>query len=135
MNQFEFAAFGAGECKEDFISDYVQSPTIAELRKFYSSCHIWFAPTSLEGLHNVPMEAALCGCLVICGNHPRNGMLGDYVFANETAMVYSSMEEAQAMLQAPNWGLVEPMQSCIRERIGGREQNMKRFAQLLEGWR
>jgi glycosyltransferase involved in cell wall biosynthesis len=132
-DKYEFVAFGAKPCKAEFLSEYKQSPSKEELCDLYSSCHIWFAPTTKEGLHNVPMEAAMCGCLVVCSDHPMNGMIFDYAFDN-TAMIYESedIDHAIKLIKEPDWSLVRNMQKYIRKNIGSREENMKKMIGYLE---
>lgn len=99
------------------------------LKWLYNSCKIWLATTELEGFHNVPAEAALCGCLVVCNKHKHNGM-SDYA-DDTTAMRYSTPEEALSCLKNPDYSLVPRMQEKIREKIGSREKNMQRFVELI----
>lgn len=132
-DKFEFVSFGIDKkCKYDFLNKYSSNPAINELVNLYNSCHIWFAPTKNEGLHNVPMEAALCGCLIMCGNYEGNGMLYDYAFPNETAMVYNNLKEAVEMIENPNYSLIPKMQDCLRTNIGTREENMKKMLNIIE---
>jgi len=132
-NKYEFAAFGAKPCKAEFLTEYKQSPTPEELCDLYNSCHIWFAPTTKEGLHNVPMEASMCGCLVVCSDHPMNGMVFDYAF-DKTAMIYESenLDHAVKLIKKPKWPLVKNMQNYIKKNIGTRENNMKKLTKYLE---
>lgn len=128
---YEFVAFGAERIEAEFLSEYLYNPSTEALNKLYSSCHIWFAPTELEGLHNVPMEAALCGCLVVCNSVPSNGMVMDYAFKNKTAMVYDDLNEAIDIINNPDWSLVQAMQEYLRQSIGTREYNMNKLINHL----
>lgn len=101
-----------------------------QLLEFYNECDIWFAPTVLEGWHNCPAEANLCGNLVVCNCMPSNGM--DYA-TEKTAMRYTSWDELLALLENPEFKKVEKMQKFLREKIGSREDNMKRFVKLIGG--
>jgi glycosyltransferase involved in cell wall biosynthesis len=93
-DKYNYYAFGAEDCKFSFLKEYFKNPTIQQLNYVYNKCDIWFAPTTSEGLHNVPMEAALCGCLIMCNNVLINGMVCDYAFHNETALIYKDIEDA-----------------------------------------
>jgi hypothetical protein len=101
-----------------------------ELISLYNKCDIWFAPTELEGFHNVPAEANLCGCLVVCNRLDSNGM--DYA-TDETAMRYSGYDEMLACIENPDFNRVSKMQAVLKEKIGNRFENMKRFIEILEG--
>ncbi len=101
-----------------------------KLVDFYNQCNIWFAPTRLEGFHNVPVEAALCGCLIVCMNEPKNGMM-DYC-NDETAHVCDSLEEAAEAIKNPDYDKVKKMDAYLRIYIGTRDRNMKRFAGCLK---
>jgi glycosyltransferase involved in cell wall biosynthesis len=99
-----------------------------ELRKLYNSCSIWISPTESEGFHNVPAEAALCGCHIVCGTTERNGM-GDYA-DDRTADRFSDFDEAVRWLVKPNFEKRNQMRAAV-EAIGSREKNMAKFAELL----
>lgn len=99
-----------------------------QLRDLYSSCRIWFAPTTSEGFHNPPAEANLCGALVVCNKHIHNGM-GDYATDN-TAMRYTNIDEALECVRVPDFSKVQRMQKVLREKIGDRVKNMRRFVEL-----
>jgi len=130
---FEYMAYGTEKPPQgcDYIK-YYRNPTLDELQILYSSCHIWFAPTNSEGLHNCPMEAALSGCAILCSDHPRNGMI-DYARPGETAMVYSDIKEAIDMAKGYDYTLVGPMQELLHEKIGDRQKNMKYMVEIIEG--
>jgi len=100
-----------------------------KLCNVYNECDIWLSPTELEGFHNVAAEANLCGCLVVCNRMPSNGM-GDYS-TDETAMRYTGHDELLACLNNPDFSKVPKMQKILREKIGSREKNMKRFVELI----
>jgi hypothetical protein len=130
---YEYVSVGNAKPAENFLARSWVNVDHDELCDAYSSCHIWFAPTESEGLHNVPMEANLCGCLVVCGDEPLNGMIYDYAFPGNTAMVYNrkDIDHAAELIRNPNWELVDKMQKCIRERIGTRQTNMKKLIKFL----
>ncbi len=131
---YEYVAMGPSKPKEDFLIDFKHHATVEELNNLYSSCHIWFAPTDNEGLHNVPMEAALCGCLIVCADEPLNGMIYDYAFNDNTAMVYDrkDIEQAAELIRNPNWDCIERMYNCLEYSIGSRESNMVKLVEYLE---
>jgi hypothetical protein len=101
-----------------------------DLKKYYKFCSAWFSPTNLEGFHNVAAEANLCGCLVYCNRTESNGM-GDYA-TEETAMRHSTWGEFMEGLKKPDFSKVLKMQNVLKNKIGSREKNMKRFVGLLK---
>jgi len=119
---------------DEFLTEFKCSPSIDELIDFYSSCHIFFAPTILEGLFNPSIEAALCGCLIVCGDESLGGMIYDYAFPNNTAMVYEArdIEHAAKLICNPSWDVIGRMDNHLRNNIGSREKNMKKMISLLE---
>lgn len=132
--KYEYVAFGIEQRNEEFLDSYVCSPTHWQLVNLYSSCHILFSPTELEGLHNVPMEAALCGCVIVCSDAPMNGMIYDYVFANKTGVIYPARDIFSAAKKIKNidYNMVQCMQKYIKRFIGSREVNMEKFISHLE---
>jgi len=98
------------------------------LRKLYGSCKMWLASSVLEGFHQVPAEANLCGCLVLSNAAFRNGM-GDYA-TDETAMQYRNASEAIEAMLNPDYSKIEKMQERLRE-IGSREKCMAHFLEVV----
>jgi hypothetical protein len=131
IKDYEYVAFGAKRCDADFLTKYLKSPSKRKLNDLYSSCHIWFAPTINEGLHNVPIEAALCGCLIVGNNNPRNGMIYDYLFDGKTGMVYDSIDDAVDKIKNPDFSLVDNAIEHIKTNIGTRESNMSKLINLI----
>jgi glycosyltransferase involved in cell wall biosynthesis len=134
-DKYEYVGMGnAVPPDTSFLASFIENADVEQLNQLYSSCHIWFAPTDSEGLHNPPMEAALCGCLVVCSDHPLNGMVLDYAFNNETAMVYrfGDIEHAAKKIKNPAWNLVPAMRKCLKTEIGSREDNMRKMVEYLE---
>ena len=131
-NKYEYVAYGDSYCDNNFLTEFHSNPTKDQLNMLYNSCHLWFAPTILEGLHNVGLEAALCGCLLVCNDNPMNGMCLDYAFKNKTAMVYSNLDEAVEMIKNPDYSLIPTMKDHLKTHISLRETNMKKMVKLLE---
>lgn len=125
---YEYVSIGDSPSNESFICEEVVNGSMEQIRKLYSSCHIWFAPTDSEGLHNVPMEAALCGCLIVCANEPLNGMIMDYANEN-TAMIYPKQDigAAAECVKNANFSLIDPMKNHIIRHIGSRADNMMKL--------
>lgn len=133
-DNYEYVSVGNAKPKEDFLTKSIYNVGFEELCDLYSSCHIWFAPTDSEGLHNVPMEANLCGCLAVCGNEPLNGMIYDYAFNDNTAMIYDrkDIDHAAELIRNPKWELVDRMQKYLIEYIATRQENMTKLVTYLE---
>lgn len=129
---YEYIGMGNALPKEKFLVDFKLNASSEELRKLYSSCHIWFAPTDSEGLHNPPMEANLCGCLILCSDHPLNGMIYDYA-GTACAMRYpiGDIKKAAELVRKPEWRKVYNMQLVLESFIGTRENNMKKLINIL----
>ncbi len=116
----------------------VSSPSPEALRSFYNKIKVWMAPTELEGLHNPPMEASLCGCGLVATDHERSGM-SDYVTDCETALVYPAgdlkkAEERVKILMNNDpyrrWMNVNMLQ-VLERRIGNRKDNMKKMLEII----
>ena len=96
------------------------------------------APTELEGLHNPPMEASLCGCGLVASDHEMGGM-SDYVIDCETALVYPAgdlkkAEERVKILMNNDpyrkW-MWSNMYQVLERRIGNREDNMQKMLEII----
>ena len=132
FDKYAYCAFGRhGKRPNPWLEPYLSNPSHKDLVSLYSSCRVWFAPTEKEGLHNVPAEANLCGCLVVHNDMVSNGIL-DYS-GNECAMVYSDDVGAVQMIEGADYSKVPVMQEKIKTKIGDRKQNMERFIKLLQG--
>ena len=124
-------------CKLVMLNKDVRAPKVPRLREWYNKIRVWFAPTELEGLHNPPMEAALCGCAVVATDHPRSGM-GDYV-TGDTALTYPARDLDAAAARVDF--LIDDVERCnqlsvamkslLIEKMGTRKSNMKRFLEIV----
>ncbi len=121
------------------LNKHIKNASPKDTRRFYNKFLAWFAPTELEGLHNPPMEAALCGCALVCTDHPCGGML-DYARHNETALVYPArnLKVAANYLDrimhddALRMKLVKNMNMVLRQKIGDRITNMHKLREGLK---
>lgn len=127
----EYAAFGNNTCKAKWLAKYRRRPNPENLRRLYQSCHFWFAPTKLEGFHQPPAEACLCGALVICSDRDSNGMR-DWALP-EAAIVYHKSKSVVSMIDEADFSKVAVAQRLLREKIGSREDNMKKMVEVLGG--
>lgn len=110
-----------------------------QLNRFYNKLKVWFAPTELEGLHNMPYEASMAGCGIVCTDHWRSGT-SDYVVPDETALVYPArdLDAASAAVQrlltddTLRRKLQQNMLALLKERFGNRRFHMSLFADTLQ---
>jgi len=103
--------------------------TEEQMREIYQKCDIWFAPSELEGFHNVPLEAGLCGCLVVCRRSPRGGCR-DYA-TEETAHLFDTIEEAVEAILRPDFRKIPRFFQYAWPKIGSRHSNMEKFVGIL----
>ena len=100
-----------------------------QLRRFYSELNIWLSLSSLEGFHQVPAEAALCGCHIIY-NDIDSGGTRDYC-TPETADPFTEFNGLLQALESPDWSKRNEMQKVLENKIGSREDNMKKFVEVM----
>ena len=117
----------------------IKNPTPKALREFYNKVKVWVSPSELEGLHNCPLEAGICGSTLVVTNHRRGGVL-DYSRHNDTALVYPArkLEIAQEHVETLmtddelRMRISSSMQTLLADKIGTREHNMKKMAKIFE---
>lgn len=132
-----YVGFGSEPNSSILLAQYAQCPDVATKRSIYSQCHLWFAPTTNEGLHIPPMEAALCGAVVLGNDEPSAGMV-DHLKYGETGYTFQTVEQACALVQKcfnnriALTALNRRHQEVIRDKIGSVEQNAERFERQLE---
>jgi hypothetical protein len=134
-----YVAYGPSKPPKEssaFLTQFLSNPSFDQLKELYSSCHYWFAPTNSEGLHNVPMEASLCGASIICSDSERNGMK-DYA-SPQNAFIYTDTDIATAAGYIKTFGanppkvMIQLTQQIVQHKIGDRRTNMKKFIKVLE---
>ena len=138
---FKYIAYGnkhpdlIPKADKNFLNTYLCQPDIDTLNHLYSMCDVWFAPTNSEGLHNPPMEASLCGCIICCSDAERNGM-SDYAISDYSAMIYPDNDisvAAQYIREFVKYKhFADNAAEIIRTKINTREHNMKKFAKILK---
>ncbi|MFW6130613.1 MAG: glycosyltransferase [Atribacterota bacterium] len=124
--------------KLELLNQDIKNATPSGMQQWYNKLKIWFAPTELEGLHNPPIESSLCGCSLVCTDHPKSGM-GDYAIHEKTALVYearnikkassyvNSLMDNEALREKLNNNMVE----LLKNKIGTRKRNMSRFLESI----
>jgi len=105
--------------------------TQEQMRIFYGNCNAWLSLSELEGFHQCPAEAALCGCDIIY-NDVDSGGTRDYC-TPETATPFKSFSELVLSLenQISSQTKRDKMQEVLVNKIGSRESNMKKFVEML----
>jgi len=121
----------------------IKHPTVPELRDFYNKVKVWVSPSELEGLHNCPHEAALCGCSLVVTDHPQGGVR-DYA-TSDTSLIYSARDIDQAAEKVKQVmtdeklrkNLYSNMIKRLKDHIGSRECNMKKMINRFKkgGWK
>ncbi|KKK93190.1 hypothetical protein LCGC14_2695370 [marine sediment metagenome] len=117
----------------------IKNPKPGELSKFYNSIKVWISPSELEGLHNCPMEASLCGCGLVATDHAKGGTL-DYAIHEETCLRYESRDLDMATSYVEKLlrdnSEREKLQSDIKKvfynKIGSKMYNMTKMAGILQ---
>ena len=113
-------------------------PNANDLRQFYNNIKIWVSASELEGLHNCPMEAALCGCALVCTDCKKGGV-SDYAIHDKTSFVYPARDIKKAseyismllndeqLRASMNSSLVD----LLHDKIGTRKDNMLRLLEII----
>jgi len=122
------------------LNAYIQQPSPAILRTVYNKVKVWLAPTYSEGLHICPMEAALCGCLVVGTTAELAGMRdwlvdghSGFMSENDFGSFYAKIVEAVKCTSHKAMIIADTARNTIENVIGSRERNMKRMVELIEG--
>ena len=92
---------------------------------------IFFVPNTFEGFYNCGLEASLQGCLLVVGNHPRNGVW-DYC-SKKNCHVYERLEEVPEILELPEFKRVSLNQESIYKNIPTRNEAMKILIKIIGG--
>lgn len=128
---------GVKHFAKKYFDKLLVSPSHNELHTLYNSCQVWVCTSELEGLHNVGMEASLCGCYLVCNGHPLAGTM-DYAIDGKSACVYkpNNPEDAVEIIQKlPSSDMASMRWVCeniIRNRIGDRQMAAMRFVEALQ---
>jgi len=138
-DKFNYIGYGEKNDQDENTDDWIKyhpqiqffvSPNKFTMLNIYQSCDIWFAPTALEGFHNPPTEANLCGAMVVCSDARKAGV-SDYA-NNETAVVYHDPAELVETDFVRDNVKVKAMQELLRTKIGTRQTNMQRMVEMMK---
>jgi glycosyltransferase involved in cell wall biosynthesis len=135
----QLVMFGS-EGKPSNVTYYRQEPVPTLKNQIYNMCHLWLAPTELEGLHIPPAEAMLTNCPVLGTNAEMSGM-EDYLINGFNGMIsqndfdsfYSALLSYFKIWKANK--LVSIFEENPRSKIlelGTRLENMQLFINLLK---
>lgn len=128
-SDYEYVAFGSEKCKDKFVDTYLRNPSREKLNDLYRGMDIFYCPNTTEGFYNPGIEASIQGSLIVSHTEWRNGC-GDYC-SPPTAHVCRSMPEVVDAIKNPDFTKVVRMQKLIREKIGTREENMKKMVEII----
>lgn len=115
----------------------IKHPSSEQLKYWYNEVKIWISTSVLEGLHNPPMEAGLCGCPLLTNDHPRNGT-NDYACHESSRYFMDNAledigEDLQYLLDNPQYAIESnrKLQEAIKMNIGSREENMEKMLNIF----
>jgi len=139
FSNLELHMFGNDNPSSSLITKYVKAPYINQKNKFFNHVDLWLAPTSQEGLHIVPQEAILCGCIVI-GTTAKMAGLQDYLIHKKTGFVSeNNFNNFVNVIRSVIINMQEVDIKKIQEnakkqifKLGSRENNMKKFVDLMK---
>ena len=139
-DEYDYVGYGAGVDQSGRTAGFAgrnfiyfkTDPKHTDLVRLYNLCYTWVATSTKEGLHNCPIEAALCGCAVVYPDAPLAGC-GDHCIDGETAWEYESLnaESARDAIQKADRSRIEAHKTLIRFKIGDRKQAMTHLLEVL----
>ena len=140
-DEYDYVGYGASKDQnkstlafvKEHLSYFQTNASHADLLRIYNLCHIWVATSTQEGLHNPPVEAALCGCEVVFPDAALGGC-SDHCLAGETAYRYKARDPDSAVqvIKQADGSRVAVHQELIRAKIGDRRVAMERLVQCLQ---
>ena len=112
---------------------FVENAGYSDIIKIYNSVSTWVSTSTSEGLHNCPLEAALCGCNVVYPNALLAGC-SDHCIDGLTAWEYKALDAGSAVgaILKADGSRVEEHQDLIKSKINDRKINMIRLIEILE---
>ena len=139
-DEYDYVGYGASRDQnkstkafaKEYLSMFKTDASHADLCRIYNLCTIWVATSTQEGLHNPPIEAALCGCAVVFPDAPMGGC-SDHCINGKTAWVYKARnpDDAAKVIRTADKSRNEAHQELIREKIGSRQVAMERLVACL----
>jgi len=121
----------------------IKNPTYEQQKDWYNNIKVWVSCSTLEGFHNPPVEAALCGCSLVATSHYKGGTL-DYTdegincekYLGVSGDLQEHMEQGiRRYLNNPEYAIThnKRLQESIKTKIGSREENMKKMLEIFNG--
>jgi len=112
---------------------FIKNPSHSQLIKMYNTIGTWVSTSTKEGLHNPPIEAALCGCKVIYPDAPLAGC-SDHCIPGKTALKYKALNVKSAIKTIKNAVYLDNEEhiKVIKSKIGNREQAMMWLVNILK---
>lgn len=136
-DKYDYVGYGTDIPDKDFVKTkmryFKRNADYDDLLGIYNMAHIWLATSTSEGLHNPPMEAALCGCTLVCTDASRNGTK-DYAIDGETAYCYprGNIEMACAAIEKASGEKVVKAAEKIIQKISDRKTAMERLIEYVK---
>lgn len=137
--EYKYVGFGndiSGSVKrfvKKHFTYFVENADYNSRLKIYNSVRVWVSTSTSEGLHNCPIEAALCGCAIA---YPDSMLAGcsDHCIDTVTAWRYeaSNTDSAIKAIERANRSRNKKHIEVIKDKIGTRRQNMVKLIEILQ---
>jgi hypothetical protein len=111
---------------------FIRNADYNDLICLYNKVGIWVSTSTNEGLHNCPLEAALCGCAVV---YPGAALAGCSDYCNEeTAWRYvtGDINSVVKVIRSVNQSKIGNHKDFIRSNIGDRKMCMQKLITILK---
>lgn len=118
--------------KDRFYS-FVKKAQYSDLIRLYNLVGTWVSTSTKEGLHNCPIEAALCGCAVVYPDAPLAGC-DDHCIDGKTAWRYNALDVDSAVnaIQMADKSRNEDHKDIIISKIQNRRECMVKLVNILK---
>lgn len=134
---YKFVGFGNDINREmrNFIKSkftyFVENAGYYDRLSLYASTGVWVSVSVSEGLHNCPMEAALCGCAVV---YPDALLAGCKDYCENVAWKYEShsVTSVAERIKEADQSRNEAQKQLIIDKIGTRRENMIKLISILQ---
>ena len=117
--------------------EVIVQPELCDKIRAMRECDVWLSTTINEGLHIPPLEAGLCGCLLVSRDEYRSGV-SDYCIHNETSLNYKNNDEAvehivrfSTMPKRERVSINRNLINIIHNKIGTVKDNAERMLKVM----